>query len=193
MSHQNFGNIRISSIDHGSSTVAYLVVKKHKAQHLRVEMASTIGFRSTMACFRKARVTIPRLSPTHTKARILRFCPPELSTDSSCYLEITNALFVLECSPDVVTEAFREKLEDGTDVCPLMIVESHDEGDFALDATIRTGEWYGVGERIGTIDDGDDDDDNEEDWLWQAYSHEENDEERELNLPPHIATGKISS
>ncbi len=143
-----------------------------------------------MACLRKARVTIPRLSPTHTQAKILRFCPSE--TLSPVPLECTDALFVLECSPDIVTQAFREKHPDGMDVCPRMIVESHDEGDFVPDPTLRLGEWYNVGETVGTIDDGDDDGDDGDDWLWQAYSHEEGGEERELNLPPHIATGKIS-
>ena len=161
-------------------------------------MASSLGFRSTIACLRKAKVTIPRLSPTHTKARIVRFCPLGLlDGGTKQYLECTDALFVLECSPDVVTEAFRDETDDGKDACPLMIVESHDEGDFVLEEkateAIKMGEWFEVGETIGTIDDGENDDDNDEEWLWQAYSHEENQEHRELNLPPHIATGKIST
>ena len=179
-------------------------------------MASSACFRPTMACFRKARVTIPKLSPTHTRAKIIRFCPtglppPDPSPTAkapSVYLECTDALFVLECSPDLVTEGFREETEDGRDANPLMIVESHDEGDFRFlhgessgdsegtpPITIRLDEWYDVGQTIGLIDDGDDDDDDDDDteeWLWQAYSHQEGDEERELNLPPHIATGKIS-
>lgn len=150
-----------------------------------------------MACLRKARVTVPRLSPTHTKAKIVKFCPPSLSDQLEghpslpVHLECTDALFVLECSPDLITEGFREQNPDGSDVSPSMIVESHDEGDFALDPKIRLGEWYDVGEPIGTIDDGDEDDASEEEWLWQAYSYEENAEERELNLPPHIAKAKL--
>mmetsp|Transcript_8426 Transcript_8426/g.20828 ORF Transcript_8426/g.20828 Transcript_8426/m.20828 type:complete len:189 (-) Transcript_8426:228-794(-) len=184
-------------------------------------------FRPTMTCLRKARVTIPKLSPTHTRAKILKFCPPGLlspnpSTNSkssgldsdrlsSVYLECTDALFVLECSPDLITEGFREQTDDGTDVNPVMIVESHDEGDFVLvecsssssssnttsdETQIRLGEWYDVGHTIGTIDDGDDDDDDDdtEEWLWQAYSYQEQeDKDRPLNLPPHIATGKIGN
>lgn len=153
-----------------------------------------------MVCLRKARVTIPRLSPTHTKASIVRFCPPGLGneppgTPSNAHVECTDALFVLKCSPDVVAEGYREQTPDDSDVLPLMIVESHDEGDFSIKPSIRLGEWYNVGETIGTIDDGDADDeyDDDNDWLWQAYSHKEDSEERELNLPPHIATGKISN
>ena len=154
-------------------------------------MPSVFAFRSTMACLRKARVTIPRLSPTHTQARIVRFCPKGLVEGGKIVpLECTDALFIVECSPDIVTEAFREQNADGSDVLPMMIVESHDEGDLSLAPKIRLGEWYNVGETLGWIDDGDDDGDDQDEWLWQAYSHEEG--ERELNLPPHIVTGKIS-
>jgi len=91
-------------------------------------------------------------------------------------------------------EGFRDQTPDGSDVRPLMIVESHDEGEFSPTEAICLDEWYDVGETIGTIDDGDDDDDgNDDEWLWQAYSYEENQEDRELNLPPHIATGKITN
>lgn len=159
-------------------------------------------FRPTLFCARKARVTIPRLSPTHTRAKILRFfCPTTTTahnnniinnkTHSSCYLECTDPLFLLECSPDLVTEGFRDQTEDGTDVNPLMIVETHEEGDFLLDDSIHLDQWYPVGHDIGTIDDGDGDEDiPAEEWLWQAYSHNEGEPKRELNLPPHIATGK---
>eukprot|EP00536_Pseudo-nitzschia_multiseries_P019277 jgi/Psemu1/59797/gm1.59797_g len=126
----------------------------------------------------------------------------------SIYLECTT----LVCSgvqSDLITEGFRKQADDGTDVNPLMIVESHDEGDFCFlerntDSStttttttsrmpIRLNEWYDVGHTIGTIDDGDDDDDDDtEEWLWQAYSYQEEDKDRPLNLPPHIATGKIT-
>lgn len=169
-------------------------------------MASVFGFRSTMTCLRKARVTIPRLSPTHTRAKIVRFClsgggggetdsPKQPTTElpSRSYLEITDTLFVLECTPDMVTEESREQAPDGSDVFPWMIVESHDEGDFEVAPGICLGEWYDVGETIGTIDDGDDDDDNGDEWLWQAYPYAEVREDSELNLPPHISTGKITN
>mmetsp|Transcript_15107 Transcript_15107/g.35033 ORF Transcript_15107/g.35033 Transcript_15107/m.35033 type:complete len:163 (-) Transcript_15107:344-832(-) len=160
-------------------------------------MASAFGFRSTMTCLRRARVTIPRLSPTHTKATIVRFCPPGIGEEDPpprpVSVECTNALFILECSPDVVAEGFREQSPDGSDVSPLMIVESHEEGDFVVDPSIRLGKSYEVGKTIGWIDDGDDcDNDDDDNWLWQAYCYEENPTGRELNLPPHIATGKIS-
>ena len=176
-------------------------------------MASSLCFRSTMACFRKAQVTIPRLSPTHTKAKIVRFCPPGFLDNAAAaaasstgkpahshpqvYVEVTDTLLILECSPDVVSEEHREQTEEGIDINPTMIVETHDEGDFRLIGNdkneIKLNEWYDVGHVIGSIDDGDDDDDDNdnEEWLWQAYPYKEGEEGRELNLPPHIATGKI--
>lgn len=166
-----------------------------------------------MACLRKARVTIPKLSPTHTRARILQFCPAGLlppdhtkSSSSSVYVECTDPFFVLECTSDLVAEGFRAYTEDGKEANPLVIVESHDEGDFGFlhdssdgkgnQPAIRLNEWYDAGHTIGMIDDGDDDDDDTEDWLWQAYSYKLDDEDRKLNLdnlPPHIATGKITN
>jgi pyruvate/2-oxoglutarate dehydrogenase complex dihydrolipoamide acyltransferase (E2) component len=53
-----------------------------------------------------------------------------------------------------------------------MIVEAHDEGTIQFRKDINVGQWYDVGHVIGEIDDGDEDGD-EVDWLWQAYSHEE--------------------
>jgi len=149
-------------------------------------------------------VTIPKLSPTHTKAKIVRFCPPALSSSLEdeqqqiVPVECTDALFVVQCSPDLVTEGFREQDEtDGSDLCPYMIVETHEEGDFTLAQNVKLNEWYAAGTVIGTIDDGDDDgdDDNNGEWLWQAYSYQETDDDqpRALNLPPHIATGKIGT
>ena len=95
----------------------------------------------------------------------------------------------------MLAEGFREHTSSGSDVFPMMIVESHDEGNFSIDPSIRLGEWYNVDETIGTIDDGDadDEDDDANYWLWQAYSYEEERDDRELNLPPHIATGKITT
>jgi len=180
-----------------------------------------------VACLRKALVTIPRLSPTLTKAKIVRFCPPGVldnngaaaavaaeSATAKVYVDITDTLFILECSADVVAEESREQTKEGNDVNPLMIVESHDEGDFRLsgassndddddkaagngkisiNTNIKLNEWYDVGHVIGEIDDGDDDDGiPDEEWLWQAYPWKEGEEGRELNLPPHIATGKIT-
>lgn len=54
-----------------------------------------------------------------------------------------------------------------------MIVEAHDEGKLSLKDGIEMDKWYDVGTEIGEIDDGDDDFEDDGEWLWQAYSHEE--------------------
>jgi len=161
-----------------------------------------------MACLRKATVTIPKLSPTHTSAKIIKFCIPvcidklsdrgsggsgseegkEKGSVSGIPIECYDPLFVLECSPDVVTKGYREQTSDGNDIHPLMIIESHEEGIFHLaddndndnvKNKLKLNEWYDVGHVIGVIDDDDDDvvgdvDNNE--WLWQAYSHSDDDD-----------------
>jgi hypothetical protein len=176
------------------------------------------AFRPTMICLRKAIVTIPKLSPTHTRAKIIKFCLPVVNVTTTTpveeeeeeeeeegggvAVECYDPLFVLECSPDLVTEGYREQTItcDGgkEDICPLMIVESHEEGILRLleieishddndddnsnnknnnNSKLKLNEWYDVGHILGVIDDGDDDDDdddeNNDEWLWQAYSHSE--------------------
>ena len=133
--------------------------------------------------FRKVHVTIPKLSPTHTRAKIVQWCQDWNNRPKSYYLESYDPLFILQCSPDMVTEGYRESPHHE----PIMIVEAHDEGIFTLNDGIEMHQWYKVGTIIGTIDDGDDDDDEDDDdddkkkdqtdtnhdaeWLWQAYAH----------------------
>ena len=130
----------------------------------------TMFLRQTLVCLRRARVTIPQLSPTHSQARIMEFCVDDNKLQNGPYLECYDPLFVLECSPDLVTEGYRKH----PDHCPHMIVESQEEGIFRLKSDIEINTWYPVGHVVGEIDDGDDDGDNDEEWLWQAYNHDEN-------------------
>ncbi|KAG7353972.1 hypothetical protein IV203_003328 [Nitzschia inconspicua] len=123
----------------------------------------------TLACLRKARVTIPQLSPTHTRARLLEFCfNDEGVSDGSVNVSCYDPLFILECSPDMISEGFRKF----PDHCPKMLVESQEEGSFRRKLDIKLGMWYNVETVVGEIDDGDMDDPSEDKWLWQAYSHE---------------------
>mmetsp|Transcript_30511 Transcript_30511/g.87132 ORF Transcript_30511/g.87132 Transcript_30511/m.87132 type:complete len:129 (+) Transcript_30511:224-610(+) len=124
-------------------------------------------FQRTLVCLRKAQITIPQLSPTHSRAKIVKWCVDASSTTSS--VESYDPLFIVQCSPDLVTEGFRKS----TNHEPLMIVEAHDEGKLSLKDGIEMGKWYDVGTEIGEIDDGDDDFEDDGEWLWQAYSHEE--------------------
>lgn len=123
-------------------------------------------FHRTFACMRKASITIPRLSPTHTRAKIVRWC---IEGDlNGREVESYDPLFVVVCSPDVVSEGYREHVDHE----PLMIVEAHDEGVLKMKENISLDVWYHIGHVLGEIDDGADDGD-ESEWLWQAYSHEE--------------------
>lgn len=132
---------------------------------LFVVLSTVMAFSRTVTCWRRAVVTIPKLSPTHTKARIYKWY-----AQSGSSMECYDPIFVLECSPDLVSNGYR--LYD--DHKPLMIVESHEEGDLQVNEDIVSDKWYKVGDEIGTIDDGDSDDDayNSE-WLWQAYSYQD--------------------
>jgi len=145
--------------------------------------------RPTLVCLRKARVTIPQLSPTHTRAKITKFCLPHLQLavanntkegrgkddKSHYYLECYDPLFVVTCTPDLVTSGYRFY----EDHCPQMIVESHEEGVFCLNEDVVLDQWYDVGHTIGTIDDGDDDGDENEEWIWQAYAYDDDEEEED--------------
>jgi hypothetical protein len=124
-------------------------------------------FRRTFACLRRAHVVIPQLSPTHTRAKIVKWCLDPSSPSIS--VQSYDTLFVLQCSPDLVTEAYREAIDHE----PLMIVEIHDEGILTVKSGIEMNTWYECGEPIGEIFDGDDDPAYDGDWLWQAYSHVE--------------------
>lgn len=129
--------------------------------------------RRSIVCLRRAQITVPQLSPTHTRAKIVQWCvDTSPSTSSPLSVESYDPLFVLQCSPDLVTEGYRKHKDHE----PLMIVETHDEGRLTLLDNIEMNQWYDVGTPIGEINDEDDDDDefeNNGEWLWQAYSHEE--------------------
>ena len=125
-------------------------------------------FQRTLACLRRAQITIPQLSPTHTRAKIVQWCL-DTSAQPLLSVESYDPLFVLQCSPDLVTEGYRKHKDHE----PHMIVETHDEGRLSLLENIELNKWYDVGTEIGQIDDGDDDEWDNGEWLWQAYSHDE--------------------
>eukprot|EP00640_Fibrocapsa_japonica_P005361 CAMPEP_0113936892 /NCGR_PEP_ID=MMETSP1339-20121228/3644_1 /TAXON_ID=94617 /ORGANISM="Fibrocapsa japonica" /LENGTH=107 /DNA_ID=CAMNT_0000939461 /DNA_START=105 /DNA_END=428 /DNA_ORIENTATION=- /assembly_acc=CAM_ASM_000762 len=107
---------------------------------------------------------MPRLSPTHTQARIIR-----LEVSNGDHVVEYDPVFTVECSADLVTPAFRnfpdQKLK--------MIVETQEEGTITKLETKLLGQWVEVGTNLGVIDDGDPVDG---EWMWQAYSTNSNDE-----------------
>jgi len=110
------------------------------------------------------RLKVPQLSPTHTRVKIIRW----LSPDGSSVVSYDPVLLV-ECSPDLVTEAFRDYKSQTI----VMMVDTQDEGDLRIHRNFggnSTNEWLDVGTELGIIDDGEPIDG---DWLWQAYKDEE--------------------
>jgi len=126
-------------------------------------------FHRTLSCLRRAKVTIPQLSPTHTRAKIVDWCLPESlsSPVSQRSVQSYDPVFIVQCTPDLVTEGYRESIDHE----PLMIVEVHEEGVFTLKDGIELDQWYDCGVVIGEVFDGDEDPDYDGDWLWQAYSY----------------------
>lgn len=123
----------------------------------------------TLACLRRAQVCIPQLSPSHTRAKIVKWCFDVSKPNDNIYVSSYDPIFVLQCTPDLVTEAYRESIDHE----PMMIVEVHDEGILKLKEGIQLNKWYDCGIPIGEIFDGDEDPNYDGDWLWQAYSHQE--------------------
>ena len=124
--------------------------------------------RSTLINLSK-RLTIPRLSPSHTSARIVRFLGVTNGQDVESY----DPIMILECSPDLVNDPADRDFDDQK---LLMFVETCEEG-ILKDLDDHGGKWLGVGTPIGIVDDGDAVDD---DLIWQAYLHDEKVETKDV-------------
>jgi pyruvate/2-oxoglutarate dehydrogenase complex dihydrolipoamide acyltransferase (E2) component len=105
------------------------------------------------------RITIPRLSPSHTKVRILRY---EGNVANGMEVVAYDPIMVVECSPDLVTAGLRESPYETLQ----MMIDTQEEGVLRNMKVINETEWLNVGTEIGIIDDGDPIDG---DWTWQAY------------------------
>lgn len=123
------------------------------------------AFHRTVARYMSRRMTLPQLSPTHSQGRILKI---EVSngTDVVAY----DPIFIVECSPDLVTEAYR----DSPNARPIMMIDTQEEGVVKDLKDFYINQWIPVGTELGIIDDGDPLDG---DWTWQAYldTFDEND------------------
>jgi pyruvate/2-oxoglutarate dehydrogenase complex dihydrolipoamide acyltransferase (E2) component len=112
------------------------------------------------------RITIPRLSPTHSQAKIRQW----MVRDGTA-VEAYDIVVILECAH--VSEY------DGPESTLLMAIDTQEEGIVRdLSSLSNSADWMPVGTAIGWIDDGDDIDG---DWIWQAYLEEE--EKEEVDLP----------
>ena len=106
------------------------------------------------------RITIPKLSPTHTRAKIVQIVAP-----NNEHIQEYDPIMILQCSSDVITEGFREYPNHE----PVMIIDSQEEGIVCDIQETDIGKWLEVGTVIGKIDD---DDPVDGDWIWQAYHHD---------------------
>lgn len=103
------------------------------------------------------RIVIPRLSPTHSSARIIR-----LEVSNGQEVKAYDPIMILECSPDLVTEAFRDTPNQKV----RMMIDTQDEGVVRGLLEDWEGKMIDVGTPVGVIDDGEPIDG---DWTWQAY------------------------
>ena len=113
----------------------------------------------TLALLSK-RITVPKLSPTHTQSKITKWLVKDGDT-----VEPYETVFILDCSPDFLTPGFRETPDQQVS----MIIENQEDGVVSELDTGVLGKWLDVDTPIGVIDDGDDIDG---DWTWQAYTHD---------------------
>lgn len=117
----------------------------------------------TLPLLLSKRITIPRLSPSHTQVRILRY---ETNIANGRDIASYDPIMIVECSPDLVTAGLREFPDERIK----MLIDTQDEGVVRSLRALEDTEWLAVGTHIGVIDDGDPIDG---DWTWQAYLHTE--------------------
>lgn len=109
------------------------------------------------------RIVMPMLSPTFTAARIVRF-----EASNGQQVSEYDPILVVECSPDFVTEAFR----DSPDERVKMMIDTQEEGTIQNLFEEHGDKFLPVGTELGVIDDGEPIDG---EWTWQAYLHTEDD------------------
>ncbi|KAL7472280.1 hypothetical protein ACHAXS_012613 [Conticribra weissflogii] len=117
-------------------------------------------------------ITIPRLSPSHSSARIVK----KLVASGAHVIEYEPVLN-LQCSPDLIADPADRVSENHR---PIMLLESLEEGTLHWKPEVLEdfGEekWYDVGTVLGEIvedDNNEFDEGNDEEWTWQAYLHED--------------------
>ena len=119
-------------------------------------------------------INLPRLSPTHTSGRIIERLVP-----SRTHVVEYQPVLILQCSSDLVADA-ADRLSPTHQ--PLMLIESMEEGTLIWDTEMdyNDDKEMIVGTILGQIvDEGqeEEDDEEDEDWSWQAYLHDDNNDE----------------
>ena len=120
--------------------------------------------RATTYLLRKV-ITLPRLSPTHSSARIIQRLVP-----TGGAVKEYEPVLTLICSSDIISDPADRVAIDHT---PTMLIECMEEGIVQWNEdVIDNNKWLDVGTAIGEIHEDDDDDDDNEEWTWQAYLHD---------------------
>ena len=83
-----------------------------------------------------------------------------------------DPIFIVECSPDLVSEGYRETPTTQT----IMMIDTQEEGVVRDLKDFYINQWIPIGTELGIIDDGDPIDG---EWTWQAYTDDGYVEEEE--------------
>ena len=167
--------------------------------------------RSIVTNFARKLITLPQLSPSHTSSRLIERLVP-----SNVHVGEYTPLLIVSCSPDMIEDvAFRvsrdhrqlmllEIIEDGrikwsknpnNNDHDVRVVDD-DDGDNKVNSMVDLPVGTVIGEVCDDDDDDDDDDHNGDDvteeWAWQAYMHDEDDDDgigkkKVVELPPSLA------
>lgn len=116
-------------------------------------------FRRTLTCLSK-RLVVPQLSPTHTACRLVT-----LEVSNLQKVEAYDPIMVVECSSDLVTEAYRETPTETL----RMMIDTQDEGVVKFtNEDFKNKQWCPVGTPVGIIEE-EEEPEIDGDWTWQAY------------------------
>ena len=125
--------------------------------------------------FARKIITLPRLSPTHTKAKILQRLIP-----AGNHVIEYEPILTVKCSSDLIADPADRITPNYQHV---MLLECMEEGTVHWNLNAENLDWIDVGTILGevTTDDdcdgnGDGDVEEDEEWTWQAYLHDDVDE-----------------
>lgn len=116
-----------------------------------------MSFSRTLIRSLSRRMTLPQLSPTHSQGRIIR-----LEVQDGSNVAAYDPILIVECSADMITEAYREHPNDKL----IMMIDTQEEGVIRDLKSFYINQWIPIGTELGVIDDGEPIDG---EWTWQAY------------------------
>ena len=122
--------------------------------------------------FARKIITLPRLSPTHTKAQILERLIPT-GNNAMEY----QPIITVKCSSDLIADPADRITPNHQHI---MLLECMEEGTVRWNNNAENLDWIDVGTILGEVTTEDDCDgggvEEDEEWTWQAYLHDDVDE-----------------